>query len=82
MTLEFDEEAGGNGSHNRLLYAKFQKSSQAPFMVTFLINRHIVKNEDSARRLLLIITIIIFVISIYLILKGTSGPVFIDTLKK
>ena len=82
MTLEFDDKIDEGGKDSRLLYAKFQKSSQIPFIISFLIKRHIVKNEDSARKLLLVLSIVILAISIYLIINSFNGPVFINTIRK
>lgn len=81
MTLEFDEQTGSETKNSRLLYAKFQKSSQTPPIILFLIRKRIVRNEDSARRLLLIITLVVFALSIYMIVNSFSGPVFIDKIK-
>jgi hypothetical protein len=89
MALEFNEEsdlsrdANINNNHaDRLLYSRFEKSSKTPTIISLLISTHIVKNEDHARLLLLIITIAIFALSIYLMAQSFSGPVFIDKIKK
>ena len=82
MKLEFDEQTNQTNGRGRLLYAKFQKSSQPPSIVLFLIKTRIVKTEDSARILLLVITILIFTISIYMIAQSFNGPVFIDRVIK
>jgi hypothetical protein len=81
MTLEFDDEKEAS-KPSHLLYAKFQNSSQTPFIISFLIRKHIVRNEDSARRLLLILSVLIFAVSIYLIINSFNGPVFINNIKK
>lgn len=75
-TYDIDSESGN------LLYAKLQNSSQPPSIVTFLIKKHIVKNENSARALLLIVSITMFAVSLYFIIKSFNGPVFIDTINK
>ncbi|MEI6553158.1 MAG: hypothetical protein WCO09_01170 [bacterium] len=77
-SIEFDEEAKAENQPGHILYAKFQKSADTPFIISFLIKRHIVKSEAGARRLLLVVTIIVLVISIYLIRNSFNGPVFID----
>jgi hypothetical protein len=82
MTLEFDDEKEDQNKPSHLLYAKFQNSSQTPFIIAFLIRKHIVRNEDSARRLLLILSILIIAISIYLIISSFNGPVFINNIKR
>ena len=82
MTIEFDEQTNEGSKNSRLLYAKFQKSSQTPSLVKFLIKRHIVKNEDNARVLLLVLSVVIFAISIYFIINSFNEPVFISTIKK
>jgi hypothetical protein len=82
MTLEFDDQTSEESKDSHLLYAKFQKSSQVPFIISFLIKRHIVKNEDSARKLLLALSIVILAISIYLIINSFNGPVFINTIRR
>ena len=81
-TIEFDDQTGREGSPDRLLYAKFQKSSQTPYIITLLIKNHIVKDEKGARKLLLAISLIIFIISMYFIIKSFNGPSFIDTVAK
>jgi hypothetical protein len=90
MTLGYDEDVDISKTSNisiipnkeeRILYSKFQKSSETPTIISFLISKGIVKNEDSARLLLLIVTIIVFLVSIYFFFRGFSGPVFIDKLK-
>ena len=82
MTLEFDDKTDGGSKTSYLLYAKFQKSSQTPSIISFLIKRHIVKNEDRARLLLLVLSVVIFVISIYLIVNSFNGPIFINPINK
>lgn len=79
MPIEFDEDT--KNSNGRLLYAKFQKSSNPPSIILFLIKRRIVRNEASARRLLLVFVIFVLLLSLYLFTKGMSGPQFIDNLK-
>ena len=70
------------GTNKRLLYAKFQRSSEIPAIILFLIKRHIVKDEDSARRLVVTIVLIILLTSAYLFFRCTSGPIFIDRISK
>jgi hypothetical protein len=89
MTLNFDEEVDlsrtsniNNNNGERLLYSKLQKSSKTPTIIAFLIAKGIVKNEDSARLLLLIFSIVVFVFSAYLIIRSFSGPVFINKLSR
>jgi len=82
MTLEFDDETEIGGRPDHLLYAKFQKSSQPPYIITFLIKRHIVKDEDGARKLLLIIAVVVFIVSVYFISTSFNTPSFVDTVSK
>ena len=62
----------------RLLYARFQKSSEPPAIILFLIRVHIVKSEVAARRLVVLVICIFFLLSIYLSIKALSNPSFIS----
>lgn len=79
--LEFEDSAAKN-SRERLLYSRFEKSSKTPTLISFLISKGIIKNDNSARLFILILTIIIFALSIYLISDSLTGPVFIDKINK
>ena len=79
MKLEFDEETKINNPS--LLYAKFQKSSETPSIILFLIKKHIVKDEASARRLLLTLVIFVFLISIYFFSNSFGNPTFVDKVR-
>ena len=81
-SIEFDDESKLGSPSSRLLYAKFQKSADTPFVVSLLIKSHIVKNEAGARKLLLAVVIIILAISAYLIKGSFDGPVFIDKITR
>ena len=76
-SIEFDEEKKADNQSGRILYGKFQKTADTPSIISFLIRKHIVKDEATARKLLLIITIIIFVISFFMIKNSFNSPVFI-----
>jgi hypothetical protein len=62
------------------LYAKFQRSSEIPYIILFLIRKHVVKDEKGAIVLVIASVIIMLVLSIYLFTKGYGDPVFIDRL--
>lgn len=81
MTLDFDEQDGmniGESDTKRFLYAKFQKSSEIPSVLGFLIKIHLAKNERGARIFILVVVILVFLISAYLFINSFSGPTFID----
>lgn len=82
MTLEFDDQTDGESRPSHILYARFQKSSQTPSIVNFLIRIHLAKDENIARKLLLVLSIVIFVVSVYFIIGSFDGPVFINTIQK
>lgn len=67
-----------NAKTNRLLYAKFQKSSDVPPIVSFLIKIHFAKNEETARRIVLTIILIALLVAVYLITNSFNSPIFID----
>ncbi|HTK33395.1 MAG TPA: hypothetical protein VL335_02515 [Candidatus Paceibacterota bacterium] len=51
--IEFDGD--NQGAQGHLLYARFQASAKKPSIVSFLINKNIVKNENQANVFLLIL---------------------------
>jgi hypothetical protein len=73
MSVEFLDPLQSPGSH-----LKFRPGTEDRGMVGFLIRRGVVKNENQARYVLLVISIIFFAITIYLawgLIKSASGPV-------
>lgn len=83
MSTDFEIEEGGPISssvsrvgENRALYSKFEKSSETPSIISFLVRKHIVRNENNARVLLLIVALVIFAISLYFIIDSFKGPTF------
>lgn len=77
--IKFHESEDENGERKcRILYAKFQKSSEPPFIILFLVKNHIVKNEANARRLVLAAILIFFLLSALLFIKAFSGLIIID----
>jgi hypothetical protein len=63
-----------------LLYAKFQRSSEVPAIILFLIRKRIVKTEGAAIALILFLVIVFIMISINLFLTCFTHPVFINTI--
>ncbi len=63
-----------------LLYAKFQRSSEVPSMILFLIRKHIVKTERAAIALILFVVIVFALISIDLFSTCYIDPVFINAI--
>ena len=65
-------------SHGSFLYAKFQKSSEVPFIISFLIRNRVVKSERTAIILVLFVACLFFLISITLFFNCFTYPVFIN----
>jgi hypothetical protein len=63
------------------LYSRFKRSSEVPFIILFLIKKGIARNEKEARRLVLASVLIILLISLYLSISCSNGPVFINNVK-
>lgn len=81
MTLEFNEQDGidhGKDKTERLLYARFQDSSETPSVLSFLVKIHLAKNERGARIFILVVILLAFFISVYFFVNAFSGPTFID----
>ena len=66
----------------KFLYARFERSSEIPFIILFLIKKRVVRNEKEARKLVLAFILIMLLISAYLMIDCTNGPVFINTINK
>ena len=66
----------------KFLYSRFERSSEVPFIILFLIKKRIARNEKEARRLVIAFIIAVLLISAYLITSCSSGPVFINTINK
>ena len=80
MSSKHEEKQSKEG--RRFLYAKFQRSAEIPFIILFLIKHRIVKNEKSARRLIIFVILAAFLLSVYFFLDCTQGPIFIDKLNR
>ena len=64
--------------HGSFLYAKFQRSSEVPYIISFLIKNRVVKSETAAIMLVLFITCLFFLVSITLFFNCFTYPVFIN----
>ena len=66
-----------SGKKCRFLYSKFQRSSEPPAIIMFLIRKHIVKSEAAARWLVVLLVCLFFLLSMCIAIKASSSPSFI-----
>jgi hypothetical protein len=69
--IEFNEEQ--QAPNPRFLYSKFQASTEKPGVVNFLINHKIVKDERGANSILMGITVLFIVLSVFLFMYGNGS---------
>ncbi|MFH0755643.1 MAG: hypothetical protein V1910_03225 [bacterium] len=63
MSIEFNEETKFNNIYNKSV----KKPSSS--IMTFMIKKGIVKDENSAKNIMIIISILCFALSVYFIIK-------------
>lgn len=77
--IKFHEEENIHGDRKyRFLYAKFQKSSEIPLIIIFLLKNHIVKSEAGARKLVIFTIIFFFLLSFMLFIRALGGLMIIN----
>jgi hypothetical protein len=67
-----------NSKKGNFLYAKFIRSSEVPYIIQFLIKKHIVKTERAAIILVFFFICFFIVISAALFMNSLNSPDFIS----
>lgn len=77
-TISFEGE--NEQRKDSLLYGKFQKSSETPGIITFLLKHHIVKSEQQAKTLLVGLFFFFIVLSIVILIYSNFSSYSLTTL--
>ncbi len=77
MSIEFDEQNNSRFSVQPA-FRDFPVEKRPLSFSSFLVKHHIIKNERTAKIILLIIALLVLILSIWGIVNSFNGPVFID----